>query len=137
MDQQFVFTKNVGTLPHVHWFEMKKHGKGWRTVSYTAELCKVRCPLGKENVQLPLKNYETLSKIRKQFSDPFVCFVDGHLTAPSTFYQLVIDDITLEQKEVFIKFLSSNHEGLCCDYHVDIKWLDEMPVDMYKTLSMQ
>lgn len=130
----FIFVRNVDTLPRIHWFEMKKHGNGWQTISYTTDLCKVQFPL-KTEIRLPTKNYETLSKIKKQFNAPFTCIVDCHLTAPSTFYQLVVEDITMEQRDSLIQYLTIHREGLYCDYHIDIKWLDDMPSEMYKTLS--
>lgn len=136
-DQQFAFKHEINRLPHIHWFTMERSGRGWKTLEYSAEFCRVQCPIALDDIlEMSLKNNETLHKIKKQFPDDVLaCVVDGHLTAPSTLYQLVIDDISEEQKKAFLEYLKIYKDGNFCDYLIDIRWLDELFPEKYKELT--
>ena len=138
-DQKFIF-KTEKEIPHIHWFEMKKSGKGWRTIRYTAEFCRVQCPIGlndDELTDMPMYNSGNLSGIKKAFpSSAFSCIVEGHMTAPSTLYQLVIDGITDKQKEDFLEYMKKYKHGIYCDYWIDTRWFDQLLIGQYELLTV-
>lgn len=136
MSISFTFKAENQQIPHVHWFEMKRSGRGWKTVECSADFFHLKCPLECEELTtMPLRGYETLRKIKNSFDENVFAFVvDGHLTAPSTLYQVVIEGVTEKQKEACLAHFR-RRENLYCDYLFDIRWLDQLPKDRIHELT--
>lgn len=124
-------------VPIVHWFEMRKSGNGWCTKAYFSMNGTVECPLGRDIEEDIFRrdDYSTLRKIKNQFDEhDFHCVVEGHLTAPTTIYQLVVENVTVAMKEDIINYAKNNGNGsgLTHDFHVNIKWVSDIPKDIYR-----
>jgi hypothetical protein len=129
-EQKFIFKQNNKALPHVHWFAMKKSDDAWLTTQYTATLSRVQCPVSLNDddlIPLSMEGCENLEQIRKNFHGNYLsCVVQGHLTSPSTYYQLIIDCLSPEQTEDFREYMMEHGNGIYCHYLHGIKWLDDI-----------
>lgn len=120
----------------IHIFEMKKCGKGWKTMGYEWSNTGIIDPY-RANSDLILKEHATLSKIKKNFeweekNAVVTCTIDGHLTAPSTIFQLIIECNNISQ-ECIISILKENI-GLNFTCLLQYKWVDEIDQNILKKL---
>lgn len=122
---------------NIHIFEMKKCGKGWKTLGYEWSNTGIIDPY-RANSDLILKEHATLSKIKKSFesNEPFVtnmtCVIDGHLTAPSTIFQLLVECDNTQQEQI-LSILKEN-SGLNFTCLLQYKWADEIEQNVLKKL---
>jgi hypothetical protein len=99
---------------NVYCYEMKKIGRGWKTLSQewsnTGSICNYK-GVSDDHV---LKGYETLSKIKDKhdgtYTVPFV--VDGNLCAPSMIFQIIVDCRSIEEKTKVLEILTGTHKGM-------------------------
>ena len=60
----------------------------------------------------------------------FSCVVEGHLTAPTTIFQLVIDLKDETSKQLFIDYYEGRNT-ISCQYYPQWQWVDQIPLDVY------
>src|SRR4051812_24947837 len=82
-------------------FELKKCGRWWKAVEYWWSMGQIIDPFnGSEfKMEAVFDIHSTLGKIKKDFcaekgtEDPklFSCVIEGHLTAPTTVFQLIVE----------------------------------------------
>ena len=121
-------------------FEMKKSGRGWKCHSGRVNMRR-SFPVFGDNV-LPmddLKDFSTLSKMKTQFGaeenpNVFSCVVEGHLTTPTTIFQLVIDLKDETSKQLFIDYYNERNT-ISCSYYPQWEWVDQIPLDVYEKWS--
>ena len=127
-------------MPLVEWYEMERRGKGWSVMSCHSELGRVECPVARarlpDNLARQDKLYNTLSKLKLQFAGvptTFHCVVNGHFTAPSTIYQLIILDISPERQEQLVAAIQKRNQGQGNDYdfHCELPWVSNIPPSLY------
>ena len=127
-------------VPLVEWYKMERRGKGWSVMSCHSELGRVECPVARahlpDNLARQDKLYNTLSKLKLQFAGvptTFHCVVNGHFTAPSTIYQLIILDISPERQEQLVAAIQKRNQGQGNDYdfHCELPWVSNIPPSLY------
>lgn len=117
-------------------FEMQKSGRGWKCKNGRVNTRR-SFPVFGDNV-LPmddLKDFSTLNKMKAQFGaedNPYVfsCVVEGHLTAPATIFQLVIDLKDETSKHLFVDYYEGRNTT-SCHYYPQWQWVDQIPLDVY------
>ena len=138
------------TLPKnidIHCFEMKKAGKGWKTVGYVWSNTGILDPYQTSSESV-LKNHGTLAKIKADFVCPksydaprkslpcdnyFACAIDGHLTAPSTIFQLIVECQSSAEFEAVRQILTLN-QGLNYTCLLNYTWVDQISPGEVKRL---
>jgi hypothetical protein len=123
--------------PIVHWFELTRAGRGWSVADYYRRERIVACPISTHCSTTQQNVCHTLSQIQNAFSQPraddgtvvFQCVVSGHLTVPTTIYQLVIENLTASMRDQFCRYIVERRggEGLTHDYHLERRWVSGVP----------
>lgn len=119
----------------IHCFEMKKVGKGWKTMNYNWHNNGILDPYIIEQV---LPQHSTLSKIRKDFvvtlpNHYVICVIDGNLVAPSCIFQLIVECRNQNQYNEVVNILQ-DQPGLNSNCLLEYKWVDEIPSSVLKSL---
>jgi hypothetical protein len=125
-------------MPQVHWFEMRKMGKGWHTEIHLQCSGIVECPVASsmydnDDGDVATK-YRSLSSLKKQWTangELFHCVVHGHFTAPATIYQLVIENLNESTKKDLVAFIKQTPVGMTHDYHLELPWVSDIPSVLY------
>lgn len=92
--------------PRVHWFEMRRHGRGWSAVRRHMEDGRIECPCLKEVAMpaLSLDGCRTLGELKRmsvneeQFFSRVVVAYRRAQMEPCKVYQLVISGMTEEER---------------------------------------
>jgi len=123
-------------FPLVWLFRVEKRGRGWKALDYISESRKFPVITGQKHT-IPMKEYETISKIKKNFEDTpiFTCVFEYDIVAPSDIYQLVIefrnyDDLNEYSNKIKGKDINTI-EG---PYHTAVPWIDEASEDFIEKL---
>jgi len=122
-------------------FEMEKKGSGWSCKSARVNLGKPLPVFDDERLSSLSEDnkFTTLRSIKEQFGiekylkeNPLVfsCVVEGHLTAPTTIFQLVIDLKEESSKNQFIEYYK-NRKTTSCSFYPEWQWVNEIPKEKY------
>ena len=121
---------------NVHCFEMKKIGKGFKTINYEWHNTGVVFNYtGNDQI---LSQHTTLTKIKNDFCSKnddtlFTCVIDGNLQAPSQIIQLIVECGSLEMKQQVSELLKP---GLGLNFEcLSYAWVDQLPQDVLQKLK--
>jgi hypothetical protein len=124
----------INQIPLVHWFQMKRAGRGWSVIAHHSEFRRVESDPYARMENGAKQGLGTLHRVRQQFEGTdglFHCVVEGHATAPTTIFLLVIENLTPVMKLSFLAAVAKNHEGLSLTYHVEYPWPSNIPKGVY------
>jgi len=110
-----------------HSFELEKSGRGWKTVAYRSSLG-IGCNHFGDEAEIINITHTTLSKIKKDFDGcPYLlkCVVEGHITAPTTIFQYIVECQSEEQLSRIKGDIRT--ETLEYDVHFEYEWVDQVP----------
>ncbi len=123
-------------FPFVWLFRVEKKGRGWKVLDYISESGKFPSITGQKHM-IPMKEHETISKIKKNFEDTpiFTCVFEYDTVSPSDIYQVVIEFRNYDDLDEYsnkTKGKDINQKGR--QYHAEVSWIDEASEDFIEKL---
>lgn len=112
-----------------HSFTMERAGSGFKTVGYRSSINRAIDYTALDTLPT-MTQHKTLSMIKKDFGDRehlFICVVEGHFQAPTALIQLVVECDTAGTLEKIKSHYSKKPSYLMYDYHLQYKWLSDVP----------
>jgi hypothetical protein len=113
-----------------YYFRMVKKGNGWKTDGFfTRDTDKIP-PIAEWSTDEPIPlRYATLSKIKQSFSEctPLTYVIDGHLSAPSDIYQVVVKFHNTDDWNEREALWKGTKKSLCYDIHYEYKYVSDVP----------
>lgn len=114
---------------------MEKKGRYFtcETYQWTTNRPMNHFPFDNASLEDALPQHRTLSKIKKDFGTLpylFTCVIEGHLTAPTTLFQYIVDCPSQEVHDRLKPHYAAKSEYSLYNVHVKYPWLDNVPPDI-------
>lgn len=127
------------TGPRVHWFEMKRRGRGWSAIARHMEDGRIECPCLKTQPlsALRLDGCRTLSEMKRMTVGEENLLARVVIVFNHTIYQLVVSGMTTAERDRLEAELARHGQtGKTHDFCAQ-EWVDEIPLALYRRWTIK